>query len=407
MLTVLRDARLYDPDPRGVVDIVVAGERLAWLGPAGRGSAARALPPALVDETVDVAGRVVAPGYIDGHVHLTGGGGEAGFRTRVPPLALGAYTRAGVTSVIGVLGTDDLVRTPADVVATARGLIEEGLSAWCLTGGYHLPPATITGSVRGDIVHIDRVIGVGEVAISDHRSSQPTLPELLRLASEAHVAGLMTGKAGVLHLHLGDGPRGLDLVRRALAEVELPPRVFHPTHVNRRKALFDDALELARAGVPIDVTAFPPPPAPPPGAAAVGALDGGAALDEWTAAEAVARYLDAGLPPERLTVSSDGGGCLPTFDADGRVAAMDVGAPGALADTVAALVAAGWPLERILPPFTSNVARHWRLPRKGRLAAGADADLVVLGPDHRPTDVMARGAWHVRDGRVVRAGTFG
>lgn len=407
MLTSLRNARLYDPDPRGDVDLVLAGERIVWIGAAEGASAARALPAALVAEAVDLEGRTVVPGFIDGHVHLTGGGGEAGFRTRVPPLSLGAYTRGGVTSAIGVLGTDDLVRTPADVVATARGLIEEGLSAWCLTGGYHVPPATVTGSVRGDIVHIDRVIGVGEVAISDHRSSQPTLPELLRLASEAHVAGLMTGKAGVLHLHLGDGPRGLDLVRRALAEAELPARVFHPTHVNRRRVLFDEALELARAGVTIDVTAFPPPAPPPPGAVAVGALDGGAAVDEWSAAEAVARYLDAGLPPGRLTVSSDGGGCLPTFDADGRVAAMDVGDPGALADTVAALAAAGWPLEHILPPVTANVARHWRLPRKGRLVAGADADLVVLGHDHRPTDVMARGAWHVRDGRVVRAGTFG
>src|SRR5690606_39548569 len=103
----------------------------------------------------------------------------------------------------------------------------------------------------------DALIGIGEVAISDHRSSQPTLDELLRLASEAHVAGLMTGKAGIVHLHLGDGARGLDLVRRALDGSELPPRVFHPTHVNRRRALFEESLELAGRGATIDVTAFP------------------------------------------------------------------------------------------------------------------------------------------------------
>ena len=80
---------------------------------------------------------------------------------------------------------------------------------------------------------MDAIIGVGEVAISDHRSSQPTLDELLRLASEAHVGGLMSGKAGILHLHVGDGPRGLDLVREALDRSEIPARVFNPTHVNR------------------------------------------------------------------------------------------------------------------------------------------------------------------------------
>ena len=109
-------------------------------------------------------------------------------------------------------------------------------------------PTTLTGSVRDDIVFIDPVIGVGEIAISDHRSSQPTFDEFLRVASECHVAGLMTGKAGVLHLHVGDGARGLEFLREALRTTELPARVFQPTHVNRRKALFKEALALAFLG---------------------------------------------------------------------------------------------------------------------------------------------------------------
>ena len=72
---------------------------------------------------------------------------------------------------------------------------EEGLSAWCWTGGYHVPPTTLTASVRSDIVHIDCVIGLGELAISDHRSSQPGYDELARLASEVHVAGLLSRRA--------------------------------------------------------------------------------------------------------------------------------------------------------------------------------------------------------------------
>ena len=185
---------------------------------ASYGSAANAieLPPALAAATLDLEGRRLIPGLIDGHVHVTGGGGEAGFRTRVPPLGISRFTRAGITTVVGLLGTDDVARGPRELLATLYALREEGLSAYGYAGGYHLPPATLTGSVRGDLVFIEALIGVGEVAISDHRSSQPTLDELLRLASEAHVAGLMTGKAGMLHLHLGDGSRGLDLVRRAL-----------------------------------------------------------------------------------------------------------------------------------------------------------------------------------------------
>src|SRR5690606_23628728 len=203
------------------------------------------------------------PGLIDAHVHVTGGGGEAGFHTRAPAPPLSRYTTAGVTTVVGLLGTDDLTRTTGGLLAQVRALRAEGLTAYAWTGGYHLPPTTLTGSIRGDIVHLAEVIGFGELAISDHRSSQPTFEEVVRVASECHVAGLMTGKAGVLHLHLGDGERGLGLVRRALDETELPPRTFHPTHVNRRRALFDEALALTARGVTIDVTAFPPDQAAP------------------------------------------------------------------------------------------------------------------------------------------------
>ena len=257
------------------------------------------MPAALPVEAIDLEGRRLIPGLIDGHVHVTGGGGEAGFSTRVPAPMLSRYTRAGVTSVVGLLGTDDVARSTRELVASIHALREQGLNAWGYSGGYHLPPTTLTGSVRGDIVFVDALIGVGEVAISDHRSSQPTLDELLRLASEAHVAGLMTGKAGIVHLHLGDGARGLELVRQALDQSELPARVFNPTHVNRRKALFDEAVELARRGCSIDITAFP--------------VDEGE--DAWSAADALLRYLDSGAPPERVTISSDAGGCLPCFDA--------------------------------------------------------------------------------------------
>jgi beta-aspartyl-dipeptidase (metallo-type) len=386
-MLLLRNANVFAPEPLGVQDLLLGGGKVLWLG-----RALDTLPAALAAtmEVIDLEGRRLIPGLIDGHVHVTGGGGEAGFSTRVPPVPLTRFTIAGVTTVVGLLGTDDVARGTRDLVATVNALREEGLNAWAYTGGYHVPPTTLTGSVRADLVFIEALLGVGEVAISDHRSSQPTFDEILRLAADAHVAGLMTGKAGVLHLHLGDGPRGLDLVRRALAESEIPARVFNPTHVNRRRGLFDEAIELARAGCTVDITAFP--------------VEEGE--DAYGAAEALQRYLASGAPPERVTISSDAGGCLPCFDADGRVCSMDVGSAGALLASMRELLGAGMALETMLPAFTSNPARLLRLSDKGRIAAGADADLVALDATGSADTVIIRGAVHVRGGRAVRRGTF-
>lgn len=384
-LLLLRNALVYAPAPMGHCQLLLGGGRILWLG-----TAALDLPAALGAQVLDLQGRRLIPGLIDGHVHVTGGGGEAGFRSRVPPPAPSRFTRAGVTSVVGLLGTDDVVRTPRELLAQVYALREEGLSAWAHVGGYHLPPATLTGSLRTDLTLVEALIGVGEVAISDHRSSQPGFAELMRVAADAHVAGLMTGKAGIVHLHLGDGARGLELVRRALAETELPPRTFQPTHVNRRKALFDEALELARRGVTIDVTAFP--------------VEEGE--DAWDAADAFVRFHDAGVPAAQLTISSDAGGSLPCFDDEGCVVHMEVGESGALLATVRALLARGVALEQALAPVTSNPARLLRLPGKGHIVVGADADLVVLGDDGSVDATIARGQVHVREGRVLRRGLF-
>ena len=384
MLHLLANAHVFDPQDLGVRHLLIGrGRLLAIVNDPDDVSI-----PGL--NVTDLDGRRLIPGLIDGHAHLTGGGGESGFSSRVPPVPLSHFTRAGVTSVVGVLGTDDTTRSTRSLVATAYGLREQGLNAYCHTGGYHVPPVTLTGSVRDDIVYVDPIIGVGELALSDHRSSQPTLDELLRIASDAHVAGLTTGKAGIVHLHLGDGARGLDLVRRALDTTELPARTFNPTHVNRRRALFDEAIELARRGCVVDVTAFP--------------VDD--REDAWSAEVALLRYLDSGAPPENITVSSDGGGCLPVFNAQGEMLSMDIGTPASLADTLTALLASGADLEAVLPAFTENVARLLRLHDRGRVIINGAADFIVLDDRHRVADVMLAGRWHVNDGKPVIYGMF-
>lgn len=389
-MILLRNAELYDPTHLGRRDLLIAGGEIVAIA-----ERLDDLPASLAHESVDLDGALLTPGLIDAHVHVTGGGGEGGFASRVPPLSLSEISMAGVSSVVGVLGTDGTTRTVRDLLGRTLGLREEGLSAWCWTGSYELPPPTLTGSVRDDIVFVDPVIGVGELAISDHRSSQPSFEEFLRVAADVHVGGMISGKAGVLHLHLGDGERGLELVRRALEHSELPPRVFHPTHVNRNRELFAEAQALVR-GMPelaptVDLTAFPK-------------ADVGEGL---SAAEAIAAWKQAGLSFERLTCSSDGGGCMPHFDAEGELLRYGVGQSTTLLETLREAVADhGLSLAEVLPLMTANVAALLRLPGKGRLAPGHDADLLVLDGELEIRALIARGRWLVRDGVPVVRGPF-
>jgi beta-aspartyl-dipeptidase (metallo-type) len=384
LLKLLTNAQVFAPEDLGVRHVLIGGGRILAVSEGKAGLAA-----AHTTE-FDLEGRRLIPGFIDGHAHVTGGGGESGFSTRVPPVPLGQFTCAGVTSVVGVLGTDDTTRDTRSLLAQTRALREEGLGAWCHTGGYHVPPVTLTGSVRDDIVYLDPVIGVGELALSDHRSSQPTRDELLRIASDTHVAGMISGKAGIVHLHLGDGQRGLDLVRQALQLSELPARVFNPTHVNRRKALFEEAIALAREGSTVDITAFP------------------VAEDEdaWAADVALLKYLEAGAPADRVTISSDGGGCLPVFNEQGEMLQMDIGRPASLIETLQALLGKGSALEQVLPAFTSNVAAILRLHDRGRIRDGDAADLIVLDDQNEISDVMIAGIWHVQAGKQQVFGQF-
>ena len=385
MFELITNAEVYAPRSLGIQNLLICVGKIVYLG-----ERVPQFDDSLSVQITDLDGARLIPGFIDAHAHITGGGGEAGPSTRVPPPPLSQFTRAGVTSVVGLLGTDDLTRNTQTLLTQVMGLREEGLSAWCYTGGYHLPATTLTESVRSDIVNLEPVIGVGEVALSDHRSSQPTRDEILRLASEAYVAGLMTGKAGIVHFHLGDGERRLSMIRDCLEQSEIPSRVFNPTHVNRNKALFEEACELTARGCTVDMTAYP-----------AEFNDAG-----WSAEQAAARYLEKGFDPKKLTISSDGGGCLPKFDAQGEMLEMDFAKSSALAITFKAMLDMDLPMASILPLMTSNVADLLKFHRKGRIDTGFDADLLVLDDSHGIQSVMVNGVWHVKQGEQLVKGLF-
>jgi beta-aspartyl-dipeptidase (metallo-type) len=388
MFTLIRDGEIFAPEPLGRKDVLLAGSTIAALAEPGR-----IRLDGLEAEVVEAAGRRVLPGLVDPHVHILGGGGEGGPATRAPEIRIEDIVASGVTTVVGCLGTDGVTRHMTSLLAKARALEIEGVSTFVFSGSYDVPVRTLTGSVRSDLVLIDKVIGAGEIAVSDHRSSQPTFEELARLAAECRVGGLLGGKAGVLHLHLGDGQRGLELLFRLVRETEIPASQVIPTHITRNPRLFEQGLDWVAAGGSVDVTVGPEP----------GPGDPDVAFED-----ALAAFEKRGLPLARMTASSDSNGSMPVFDASGRLVRLTIATETDLLRKLGEVVRKGLlPLEAAVRIFSTNAADFYKLGGKGRIEPGRDADLLVLDGDFRPIEVFARGRRMMAGGRVVARGTFG
>lgn len=255
---LFRNAQLYAPEDLGHCDLLIAGGKIVAVEKAGHATTRPDCPES------DLAGAVVCPGFIDQHVHLIGGGGEAGPHTRTPEVRLSALVAAGITSVVGLLGTDGVTRHPESLLAKTRALEHEGISTWMLTGAYGLPSPTITGSIEKDVALIDKIIGV-KCAISDHRSSAPADDQLANMAAQSRVGGLLGAKAGISVFHLGNSPKLLEPLLNILNNADVPRTKLLPTHVNRAQALFHAALDYAREGgtstsPPASASLLMPPP---------------------------------------------------------------------------------------------------------------------------------------------------
>lgn len=367
MFILIENGELYDPRPLGRGSVLVANDRIEKVGAVDR----RALDALGVEyETIDASGCVVVPGLLDPHQHLLGGSGEGSLALQSPMLFLHEIVPAGITSVVGTLGVDTTMKTIAGLLARVKALAEEGLEAWMWTGGYNVPPTTVMGSVREDLMYVDEVVGAGEVAISDERSSSPSAQELASLVRDTHVGGLLSGKAGVTHFHVGEQDSRLRPLRDLIEGFHVRPEWLYPTHVQRNEKLLAEAIDLAGAGAYVDFDTV-----------------------EQDLAKWFRFYLDHGGPLERLTISSD----------------ADSGHPMIYFEQFRSLVLReGFALERVLPIVTLNPARAVKLhARKGTLQVGRDADIVVL--DRRTLDVrevIARGNRMVRDGSVARREKF-
>ena len=387
MLTLLKHVEVYAPEREGRCDLLLGGGRILRMEPDIR-------IPRRYAEVIDGRNHLAVPGFIDGHVHLMGGGGEGGFATRTPELPLADAIAGGVTTVVGCLGTDGITRSMPGLLAKARGLEEEGLSTYLYSGSYGLPLRTLFPTLEEDLLHLDKVIGAGEVALSDHRSSQPTFEAFAALVGEARRGGMLSGKAGLVHVHMGDGVRGLEFLRRVLAETEIPPTQMLPTHINRNARLFEEGLAYAKAGGFVDVTTSTLP----------SYLQAG----EVPCPKALRRLLEAGVDPGHITFTSDGQGSLPDWDEAGRLRGISVGRVTSLFAAVRqAVQEEGIPLETALRVITANPARLLKLRGKGRLAPGQDADVVLLdAKDLQVRTVIAKGRLLMKGGKALVKGIF-
>jgi beta-aspartyl-dipeptidase (metallo-type) len=387
MLTLVKNGTVFAPAPQGERDILIAGGRIAAVTEPGRLKL-----DGVPVETVEASGMTVAPGLIDPHVHILGGGGEGGPATRAPEIRVEDIIASGVTTVIGCLGTDGTTRHMESLLAKARALEAEGITTFVFSGSYEMPVKTLTGSVRSDLVLIDKVIGAGEVAISDHRSSQPTFEEFARLAADCRVGGMLGAKAGVLHIHLGDGPRRLGLLFRLADETEIPRTQVIPTHVNRNPELLEESLRWALAGGSIDLTVGPEPEPGSP---------------EVSVEKAIALCVERHVPLERVTVSSDSNGSLPVFDGAGKLVGLTIATEADLLGTLRSLLRRRLiGAETAFRLFSANAAAFYKLSSKGEIKPGKDADLIAFASGWQLSEVFALGRRLMAGGKVTARGTF-
>jgi beta-aspartyl-dipeptidase (metallo-type) len=361
MLLLIEGGELYDPAPRGRKTLLVANDRLEKIGSVDR----RALDALGVEyEVIDATDCVVAPGLIDPHEHLLGGSGEGSLALQSPEPFLREIVSAGVTTVVGTLGVDTTMKTLPGLLARVNALGEEGLSACMWTGGYNVPPTTVLGSVREDMLFIDEVVGAGEVAISDERGLNQSAQELAKLVRDTHVGGLLSGKAGITHFHVGEEETRLQPLRDLVEEFQVKPEWLYPTHVQRNEKLLREAIDLANAGAHVDFDVV------------------NQDLAKW-----LDFYIENGGPLEQLTISSD----------------TDSSTPAIFYEQLCGLVVKhGHTLDLVLPLVTTNPATALKLPKKGRLEVGNDADIVILGQGSLDIrHVIAKGKRMVSDGKPV------
>lgn len=383
-MLLIKNANIYDPRFIGTKNLLIGAGKILSIGDQISNKWIES-----ESYIIDAKQKYLIPGIIDRHVHIIGGGGEGGFSSFAPPVQLSALLKGGVTTVVGVLGTDGVTKTIEQLLAKAKGLKEEGISSYICSGSYGIPSITLTGSIKKDIIFINEILGV-KLALSDHRSSHVTLNELIRLASDVRMAGLISGKNACIHLHMGDEDNALQLVGEILSKTSLPITLFHPTHVGRNPKLQNEAFLFAKKGGTIDFTC------------------GQNNIKQEILSISLKKAKQEGVPMEKITISSDGQGSWSIYNINGALQKIGISDVDTVLKQIQFEVMNGFmSLTEAISLATLNVAKALGLyPNKGCIQQGSDADLLILNTDLTLDTVIANGKIMVKEGKILQKGVY-
>lgn len=379
-MILIKNIRVYSPEDNGVKDVLITNGKISLIEEKIESFSEKI-------KVIDGTGKSLIPGLIDNHVHITGGGGEGSFKTRVPEITFSKLIEGGITTVVGLLGTDSTTRSVDNLIAKAKALKEEGLSVYAHTGSYGYPSITLTDSIKKDIVFIDEVIGV-KIALSDHRSPSINKNELARLASDARVAGMISGKAGIVVVHMGNGNKRYDLINSVLEDTDIPIRTMRPTHVNRKEELLVESFDYAKRGGIIDLTC--------------------GIYKDLSPGRVIIRAEVEGVPLENITISSDGYGSWSNYDQVGNLVEIGVSSVSSLYNELKSMVVElNFDLEKSLKFFTTNVSKALSIyPKKGTIQEGSDGDLLIIDKDMNLLSVIANGILVMDEAKMLVKGTY-
>jgi len=372
--TLLANIGIYTPHrhiPRGA--ILIEGEKIAHVGPLREVSASIAPSKSMSRdcEIIDLKGLTAVPGFID--IHLHGGGGTDFMEANPASIerALRTHLLKGTTSVVPTLMT----AAPEDILRAIEAVIRmqsAGLEIPEILG-LHLEGPCLALEKRGaqPEEHI-RPFSPGE--LNRYRRASKGKIKIMTLAPEIPKAGALIRyllKSGII------AAAGHSNATFPQAVAGLRAGISHGTHLfNAMSGLFHRDPGLAGALLLDD-------------SVSVELIADGLHLHP-----AILRLVMKIKPLEKIVLVTDatkrtGLSRTPLRTPDGRLYGSAITLDVALKNAVRWT---GRPLAEILPMATLNPARLLGVAgRKGRLAKGADADIVILDKKLSIVHVFRRG----------------